>query len=90
MAEESAVDAREEAARGRLAKLRAAAARLDSHPALLDAVTRLRARAPGDARFGDRLSTGGSRNPAALVARGVSALEPDRPSALHEAGLGAL
>lgn len=90
MAEEPAADAREAAARGRLRRLRAAAVRLDSHPAILDAVTRLRGRAPGDPRFGDRLSTGGSRNPAALVARGVSALEPGRPSALHEAGLGAL
>lgn len=82
--------AREEAARGRLARVREAAARLDSHPVVLGAVERLRRRAPGDARFGDRLSTTGARNPAALVARGVSALEPGRPSALHDLGLGAL
>jgi adenylate cyclase len=69
--------------------MREAAARMDSHPAALAAVQRLRRRAPGDARFGDRLSTD-EHTPAALVARGVSALEPDRPSALHEFGKGAL
>jgi adenylate cyclase len=85
----SAQHAREEAAQGRLARLREAAVRMDSHPAVLSAVERLRRRAPGDARFGDRLSTGG-KDPASAVARGVSAMEPDRPSALHEFGLGAL
>jgi adenylate cyclase len=81
--------ARDVAARGRLVRLREAAVRMDSHPALLGAVEKLRRRAPGDARFGDRLSTT-ENNPASLVARGVSALEPSRPSALHEFGLGAL
>lgn len=82
--------AREEAARGRMTRLRAAAAHVDSHPAVLGAVERLRRRAPGDERFGDRLSTAGRRDPASVVARGVSALEPGRPSALHEFSLGAL
>lgn len=82
-------EAREEAARGRVARLREAAVRVDSHPSVLAAVEKLRRRVPGDARFGDRLSTTG-RGPASLVARGVSALEPGRPSALHEVGLGAL
>lgn len=82
-------DAREAAARGRLVRLREAAVRVDSHPALLGAVEKLRRRVPGDPRFGDRLSTAENR-PASLVARGVSALEPERPSALHAAGLGAL
>jgi adenylate cyclase len=81
--------ARDAAARGRLARLRETAVRVDSHPAVLGAIERLRRRVPGDARFGDRLSTA-ENNPASLLARGVSALEPDRPSALHEAGLGAL
>src|SRR5882724_7073716 len=81
--------AREEAAAGRLARLREAAVNLDSHPAVLGAVERLRRRVPGDQRFGDRLSTT-EKSPASIVARGVSALEPDRPSALHEFGLGAL
>jgi class 3 adenylate cyclase len=82
--------ARREAAVGRMARLREAAARMDSHPALLGAVERLRRRAPGDPRFGDRLSTSDAKDAAAVVARGVSALEPGRPSALHEFGLGAL
>jgi adenylate cyclase len=86
---DDARDAREDAARGRLARLREGAVRVDSNPALLSAVERLRRRAPGDPRFGDRLSTAG-RHPAGLVARGVSALEPDRPSVLHEVGKGAL
>lgn len=85
----NAQNAREEAARGRLARLREAAVRVDSHPGLLGAVEKLRRRMPGDPRFGDRLSTAENR-PASLVARGVSALEPERPSALHAAGLGAL
>jgi adenylate cyclase len=82
--------AREEAALGRMARLRGAAARMDSHPAVLSAVERLRRRAPGDPRFGDRLSTSDPKDAASVVARGVSAMEPDRPSALHEFGLGAL
>lgn len=81
--------AREEALQGRLRRLREAAVRMDSHPAALRAVEKLRRRAPGDAKFGDRISTT-ERDPASLMARGVSALEPDRPSALHEFGLGAL
>jgi len=90
MAEEpDAADAREEAARTRLARMREAAVRVDTHPAVLDAVARLRKRVPGDAKFGDRLSTG-DKTPASAVARGVSAMEPDRPSALHEFGMGAL
>ncbi|MDX6664037.1 MAG: hypothetical protein QOG68_243 [Solirubrobacteraceae bacterium] len=87
--DDAAQAAREEAAQSRMARLREAAVRMDSHPAVLSAVERLRRRVPGDARFGDRIST--SENKASsLVARGVSALEPDRPSALHEFGLGAL
>ena len=81
--------AREQAARGRMERLREAAIRVDSHPAVLGAVERLRRRGPGDAKFGDRLSTS-DRTPASMVARGVSGLEPDRPSALHELGMGAL
>src|SRR3954452_16838412 len=87
--EPDAADAREEAARGRLERLREAAVRVDTHPAVLDAVARLRKRVPGDAKFGDRLSADG-RTPPSVVAKGVSALEPDRPSALHDFGMGAL
>src|SRR3954465_4194483 len=84
-----AADAREEAARTRLKRLREAAVRVDSHPVVLSAVERLRKRAPGDAKFGDRLSTS-EQTPSSMVARGVSALGPDRPSALKEFGMGAL
>jgi adenylate cyclase len=72
-----------------MAQLREAAVRVDSHPVLLSAMERLRSRMPGDERFGDRLSTAG-RTPVSLLARGVSAFEPARPSFLHEAGLSAL
>src|SRR3954451_18612383 len=87
--EPDAADAREEAARSRLERLREAAVRVDTHPVVLSAVERLRKRAPGDAKFGDRLSAS-ERTPAAMVARGVSAMESDRPSALKEFGMGAL
>jgi adenylate cyclase len=73
----------------RLARIRATAIRLDSSPAIVRAVEGLRRRLPGDARFGDAISTE-ERKPVNLLARGVSALEPDRPSAAHELGLGAL
>jgi adenylate cyclase len=73
----------------RLARIRAAATRLDSTPGVVRAIEELRRRLPGDERFGDALSTD-ERRPVNLLARGVSALEPDRPSAAHELGLGAL
>jgi len=79
MAENREVAQREEAARGRLARLREAAVKMDSHPAVVEAVEKLRRRVPGE-----KLSTD------SLVARGVTAIEPDRPSAIHEFGLGAL
>src|SRR5436190_934133 len=46
--EPDAADAREEAARSRMARLREAAVRVDTHPAVLSAVERLRKRAAGD------------------------------------------
>lgn len=70
----------------RLARLRAAAARWDSQPSLLDAAARLRRRLPGDERYGDPLSSAGDE-PVNVLARGVSALQPDRPSVVHELGL---
>jgi adenylate cyclase len=63
--------------------------RLDSESRLVEGVGRLRKRLPGDERFGDPLSTEGDR-PVHFVARGVSALDPGRQSAVHELGLGAL
>jgi adenylate cyclase len=83
-------DAGPEASAGeRLARIRAAALRLDSSAPVVKAIEGLRKRLPGDERFGDRLSTQG-RKPVERVARGVSAMDPGRPSAAHELGLGAL
>src|SRR4051794_24617822 len=82
-------EARERAARERMRQLRETAVRFDSNLGVVSAIERLRRRIPGDERFGDRLSTAGKK-PVDLLARGVSALEPPRPSALHEATLGAL
>jgi len=48
-------------------------------------VRRLRQRLPGDDRFGDPLSTAGA-TPVELVARGVSALQPQRDSVSQELG----
>jgi adenylate cyclase len=70
-------------------RVRAAAVRADSHPAALRAARWLRSRLPGDERFGDPLSTAG-RGPVEVLGREMSALEPPRPSAAHELGLGAL
>jgi adenylate cyclase len=49
----------------------------------------LRKRLPGDERYGDPLSTAGEE-PVNVLARRVSALTPERPSAVGELGLGAL
>jgi adenylate cyclase len=70
-------------------RLRSFALNLDTKPALLAAARRLRRRLPGDERFGDPLSTAGIR-PVQLVARGVSALQPERPSVLQELGFAGL
>src|SRR5437879_5027661 len=73
----------------RLARLRRLAVQVDSQPALLAAADRLRRRLPGDARFGDPLSTADAR-PVAVVARGVSALQPRRKSVVQELGFAGL
>ncbi|MGA2925654.1 MAG: adenylate/guanylate cyclase domain-containing protein [Solirubrobacteraceae bacterium] len=73
----------------RVARVRAAANSLDGQPALLSAARRLRRKLPGDERFGDALSTAGA-TPAQVLARGVSALVPERDSIVHELGLAAL
>ena len=80
-------EAREPAAR--ISRLRALAARIDKQPGLLTAAGRLRARLPGDARFGDPLSTAGAQ-PVEVVARGVSALRSGRQSVIGELGLAGL
>jgi adenylate cyclase len=73
----------------RLARLRRAAARFDTSPGLLAAARRMRRRLPGDERFGDPLSTAGVA-PVQVVARGVSALSPERESVAQELGLAGL
>lgn len=70
-------------------RLRALAIQLDTQPGLLGVARRLRRRLPGDERFGDPLSTAGVR-PVEVVARGVSALQPERESVVQELGLAGL
>jgi class 3 adenylate cyclase len=74
---------------GRGRRLKRVAIGLDTQPKLLTAAERLRRRLPGDERFGDALSTAGT-HPAEVVARGVSALQPDRRSLTQELGLAGL
>jgi adenylate cyclase len=73
----------------RAARLRRLAIQVDSQPSLLTAAQRLRRRLPGDEKFGDPMSTAGAQ-PVEVVARRVSALQPERKSVLQELGLGAL
>jgi adenylate cyclase len=73
----------------RAVRLRALAIQLDTQPGLLAAARRLRRRLPGDEKFGDPLSTAGVR-PVEVVARGVSALRPERESVVQELGLAGL
>lgn len=73
----------------RLSRLRNAAERFDTSPALLAAARRIRQSLPGDERFGDPLSTAG-RTPVQLAGRGVSALSPERDSVAQEIGLAGL
>ena len=73
----------------RAVRLRRLAVQVDSQPSLLTAAQRLRRRLPGDERFGDPMSTAGAQ-PVEVVARRVSAMQPERKSVLQELGLGAL
>jgi adenylate cyclase len=73
----------------RVARLRRIAAQVDTQPSLLSATERLRRRLPGDERFGDAMSTAGAQ-PVEVIARHVSALQPDRKSVLQELGLAGL
>src|SRR4051794_4301135 len=63
--------------------------RMDRSPRLLAAARRARELLPGDAEFGDSLSTAGSRQPHVLGRR-LSALTAERPGVLRETGLSAL
>lgn len=73
----------------RAARLRERAIRADTQPRLLAFARRLRHAMPGDEKFGDRLSTAGT-TPVEVLARGVSALQPERESVTKELGLAGL
>ena len=70
----------------RLDRLRAQALRLDAQPGLLSFVRSARQRLPGDERFGDSLSTAGL-TAVQTIARGVTAMQPERDSVVKELGL---
>jgi adenylate cyclase len=74
---------------GPLARAAAAIARWDAQPGLVAATRRARRRLPGDASYGDPISTAGSEPPQ-LLARQLAALSGERPSAMRELGFGAL
>ncbi len=86
LVEQQAIEEAAQAEAARIGRVRQAALRLDTAPGLLAAVRRLRARLPGDERFGDPLSTAGV-TPVEVVARGVSAMQPERESLVQELGL---
>jgi class 3 adenylate cyclase len=67
-------------------RFRARAILLDTQPGLLAFARRLRHRLPGDERFGDSLSTA-EVTPVQVIARGVSAMQPERDSVAKELGL---
>src|SRR3954452_5699841 len=82
MAEEAGSPKRTKAA---LAKV----VRTDTNPQLLKGAKWVRTRLPGDSELGDALSTTGDE-PSLVLARRLSDLGTERPSATREIGLGAL
>jgi adenylate cyclase len=73
-------------------KTKAALARVvqtDTNPQLLKIAKWVRERLPGDSELGDALSTSGDE-PSLMLARRLSELGTERPSATRELGLGAL
>jgi adenylate cyclase len=73
-------------------KTKAALARVvqtDTNPQLLKIARWVRERLPGDSELGDALSTSGDE-PSLMLARRLSELGTERPSATRELGLGAL
>jgi adenylate cyclase len=73
-------------------KTKAALARVvktDTNPQLLKIAKWVRSRLPGDSELGDALSTAGD-DPSLVIARRLSELGTQRPSATRELGLGAL
>jgi adenylate cyclase len=63
--------------------------RTDTNPQLLKIARWVRQRLPGDSELGDALSTAGDE-PSLVLARRLSELGAERPSATRELGLGAL
>src|SRR5258705_1240546 len=79
-------------AEGEPRKTRAALARVaqtDASPRFLKIVKWMRQQLPGDSELGDALSTAGDE-PSLVIARRLSELGAERPSATRELGLGAL
>jgi adenylate cyclase len=70
-------------------KIAGRARELEQSPSLVKAARRVRQSLPGDAEFGDPLSTAGSEQPQ-VVGRRLSALTSERPGLLRETGLSAL
>src|SRR3954452_2498038 len=70
-------------------ELAARARELEQSPGVVKAARRLRRALPGDAEFGDPLSTAGSEQPQ-VVGRRLSLLTEERPGLLRETGLSAL
>jgi adenylate cyclase len=70
-------------------KVGARAQAIEQSDALVKAARKLREKLPGDAEFGDPLSTAGSEQPQ-VVGRRLSALTEERPGLLRETGLSAL
>jgi len=70
-------------------KLRERARRTDSKPQLVATAKFIRQLLPGDVRHSDPLSTTGTQVPQ-RIGRLVSEVQPERPSAVRELGLGAL
>jgi len=62
---------------------------LDSRPQSVKVARKLRSLLPGDADYGDRLSTAGD-DPAQVLGQRLAALTEARPSAMREVGLSAL
>ena len=72
-----------------MTRIRERAVRADTQPRLLAMARRIRRALPGDERFGDPLSTAGDA-PVQVIARGVSALQPERESVAKELGFAGL
>jgi adenylate cyclase len=73
----------------RTRRLTDVARRTDARPQLVATAKFIRRLLPGDSEYGDALSTSGGQVPH-RIGRMVSDVQPERPSAIRELGLGAL